>query len=565
MKIKSKILLFAMGPILAFGLLVVFMSNSKINNVVSGTIENGLRNAALSVRNTLTYADEGEYGLDKKGNMCKGDFNITKTPQIATDLKESTNTDIAIFYGDIRYMTSILGSSGNPIVGTKAEEDIVQEVLVNGNEFFAKDINIYGNKYFGYYIPLFNEAGEPVGMVFAGIEQADAKAQIQSILNLMIIIMLAVGLIAAMFLIIIVRRLVNALHKGTDALELVAKGRLDVEIEDAVLRRKDEIGTITRAIMQLKRALSAAIGVIQVQSKELNESASYLQGRTEETSYTIDQVERTITEVAEGATNQAQETQTATSNVIHMGDMVEETAKETEAMNESALNMRKLGQEAFDILHELQRITKEAKESIDIIYEQTNTTNQSAQKIKEATNLITSIAEETNLLSLNASIEAARAGEQGRGFAVVASQIQKLAEQSNESAKQIEGIISHLITDSDKSVETMDIVKDIMDKQNENTIKTDHCFGEVLAGIEESIEAINRITVKTLEMDKARVNVVDTVQNLTAIAEENAASTEETSASMTEITNAVTDISLRTEQLKKIADNMDESMSVFKL
>lgn len=565
MKIKSKILLFAMGPLLAFGLLLVFMSNSKINNVVSGTIENGLRNAALSVRNTLTYADEGEYGLDKKGNMCKGDFNITKTPQIATDLKESTNTDIAIFYGDIRYMTSILGSSGNPIVGTKAEEDIVQEVLVNGNEFFAKDINIYGNKYFGYYIPLFNEAGEPVGMVFAGIEQADAKAQIQSILNLMIIIMLAVGLIAAMFLIIIVRRLVNALHKGTDALELVAKGRLDVEIEDAVLRRKDEIGTITRAIMQLKRALSAAIGVIQVQSKELNESASYLQGRTEETSYTIDQVERTITEVAEGATNQAQETQTATSNVIHMGDMVEETAKETEAMNESALNMRKLGQEAFDILHELQRITKEAKESIDIIYEQTNTTNQSAQKIKEATNLITSIAEETNLLSLNASIEAARAGEQGRGFAVVASQIQKLAEQSNESAKQIEGIISHLITDSDKSVETMDIVKDIMDKQNENTIKTDHCFGEVLAGIEESIEAINRITVKTLEMDKARVNVVDTVQNLTAIAEENAASTEETSASMTEITNAVTDISLRTEQLKKIADNMDESMSVFKL
>lgn len=565
MKIKSKILLFSMGPLLAFGLLLVFMSNSKINNVVSGTIENGLRNAALSVRNTLTYADEGEYGLDKKGNMCKGDFNITKTPQIATDLKESTNTDIAIFYGDIRYMTSILGSSGNPIVGTKAEEDIVQEVLVNGNEFFAKDINIYGNKYFGYYIPLFNEAGEPVGMVFAGIEQADAKAQIQSILNLMIIIMLAVGLIAAMFLIIIVRRLVNALHKGTDALELVAKGRLDVEIEDAVLRRKDEIGTITRAIMQLKRALSAAIGVIQVQSKELNESASYLQGRTEETSYTIDQVERTITEVAEGATNQAQETQTATSNVIHMGDMVEETAKETEAMNESALNMRKLGQEAFDILHELQRITKEAKESIDIIYEQTNTTNQSAQKIKEATNLITSIAEETNLLSLNASIEAARAGEQGRGFAVVASQIQKLAEQSNESAKQIEGIISHLITDSDKSVETMDIVKDIMDKQNENTIKTDHCFGEVLAGIEESIEAINRITVKTLEMDKARVNVVDTVQNLTAIAEENAASTEETSASMTEITNAVTDISLRTEQLKKIADNMDESMSVFKL
>ena len=564
MKIQSKILLLALTPLLVFGLVVVFMSNSKINNAVSGTIENGLRSAALSVRDTLTFADEGEYLLDKNGNMCKGVFNITKNPEIATNLKESTNTDIAIFYGDIRYMTSILGSSGNPIIGTKAEENIVQEVLFNGNEFFAKDVNIYGNKYYGYYIPLFNEAGEAVGMVFAGMEQADAKAEIQSIINLMILIMVVVGLVAAVFLLLLVRRLVNALHKGSDALERVARGNLDIKIEDSVLRRKDEIGTITRAIMQLKMAFSAAISVIKDQSKELNESAAYLQERTEETSNTIEQVEMTISEVAEGANNQAQETQTATSNVIHMGDMVEETAKETEAMNESALNMRKLGQEAFDILHELQRITKEAKESIDIIYEQTNTTNQSAQKIKEATNLITSIAEETNLLSLNASIEAARAGEQGRGFAVVASQIQKLAEQSNESAKQIEGIISHLISDSNKSVETMDIVKDIMDKQNENTIKTDECFGEVLTGIEESIEAINRITVKTLEMDKARVNVVDTVQNLTAIAEENAASTQETSASITEITSAVSDISTRTEQLKTIADNMDESMSVFK-
>ena len=200
-----------------------------------------------------------------------------------------------------------------------------------------------------------------------------------------------------------------------------------------------------------------------------------------------------------------------------------------------------------------------------MIYEQTHTTNQSAQKIKEATNLITSIAEETNLLSLNASIEAARAGEQGRGFAVVAAQIQKLAEQSNESAKQIETIISQLIADSDKSVETMNIVKDIMVKQSENVTKTDEHFGQVLKGIENSIEAINRIAGKTEEMDKARVSVVDTVQNLTAIAEENAASTEETSASITEITTAVADISDKASQLKGIADKMDESMAIFRL
>lgn len=317
--------------------------------------------------------------------------------------------------------------------------------------------------------------------------------------------------------------------------------------------------------MRLKEELSGTIAVIKTQSDELNGAAAYLQNRTAETSDSLLQVERAVGEVAEGATNQAEETQTATDNVVNMGHMVEETANEADEMNQSAQNMRKLGQEAFDTLHELQRINEEAKQSIDVIYEQTNTTNQSAQKIKEATNLITSIAEETNLLSLNAAIEAARAGEQGRGFAVVASQIQKLAEQSNESAKQIEDIISDLIADSDKSVETMDIVRGIMDKQSQNVVRTDECFGEVLKGIERSIETIGGIADKAEKMNGAKVSVVDSVQNLTAIAEENAASTEETSASIIEIANAVADISARAEQLKGIADKMDESMAIFKL
>lgn len=565
MKIQSKILLFALGPLLALGIFVVLLSNMKINNVVSGSIEDGLRNLAISVRDTLTYADPGEYELNKKGYFCKGEFNISKTPELAEHIKEATNTDITIFFGNIRYLTSLLGASGKPIVGTKADEYITEQVLTNGNEYFSSEINVYGETYFGYYVPFFNAEGKPVGMIFAGMPRKDAQLQITSIISLIVGIVLVMGLITVVFLGLMVRRLVKALHKGTDALEQVSQGNLDVELGAAVLKRKDEIGNITRAIMKLKQSLSDTIGTIKAQSNELNQAAAYLQDRTEETSDTISQVEKAVEEIAEGATSQAEETQNATSNVIHMGDMVENTAREAEVMSKDAQNMRKLGQEAFEILHELQRINDEAKESIDIVYEQTNTTNQSAQKIKEATNLITSIAEETNLLSLNASIEAARAGEQGRGFAVVASQIQKLAEQSNQSAKQIEDIISGLIADSDKSVETMDVVKDIVDRQSANVVKTDNCFGEVLKGIEKSIEAINRITGMTQEMDEARTSVIDTVQNLTAIAEENAAGTEETSASITEITNVVNDISVRAGQLKSIADKVDDSMAVFKL
>ncbi len=565
MKIQSKILMVALGPLAVLGIIIVLLSNARINTVVTDSIMIGLKSAAVAVRDTLTYVDEGDYGFDRNNKFCKGEFNISKSPELVDNIKEASDIDITIFYGNIRYMTSLLDSSDNRMIGTRADDEVVKEVIENGNEYFSKNVDVYGEKYFGYYIPLYNNEGTPVGMVFAGIPQADAKAQILRILLVMVGIVLATAVLAAIFLVFIVRRLVQALRKGSVALEQVAHGDLNVELDKAVLKRKDEIGNISRAIMRLKEELSGTIAVIKTQSDELNGAAAYLQNRTAETSDSLLQVERAVGEVAEGATNQAEETQTATDNVVNMGHMVEETANEADEMNQSAQNMRKLGQEAFDTLHELQRINEEAKQSIDVIYEQTNTTNQSAQKIKEATNLITSIAEETNLLSLNAAIEAARAGEQGRGFAVVASQIQKLAEQSNESAKQIEDIISDLIADSDKSVETMDIVRGIMDKQSQNVVRTDECFGEVLKGIERSIETIGGIADKAEKMNGAKVSVVDSVQNLPAIAEENAASTEETSASIIEIANAVADISARAEQLKGIADKMDESMAIFKL
>lgn len=567
MKMQSKILTFALLPLIALGLIVILVGNIQIEAVVSGTIENGLRAAAVATRDTMIYAGEGDFALDKSGNMCKGDFNITKTVAVVDEVKEATDMDITVFYGDTRYATSIIGSGGNRMIGTRAGEAVVEKVLNNGEEFFSKDVDIYGVAYYGYYIPLYNEGSEtPVGMIFSGIPQTQAKAQIMSIVGLIAGIVIAMGAVAAILMFVIVKRLVKALHKSDEALAEIAAGRIgNVALDQNMLVRKDEVGNISRSVEQLKKELSVIISDVKTQSEELNQAAAYLHDRTRETSETISQVEKAVGEVAEGATNQAEETQNATDNVIRMGDMVEETAKEAETMHAGAQTMHTLGQVAYDTLHELNTINEEARKSIEVIYEQTYTTNQSAQKIKEATNLITSIAEETNLLSLNASIEAARAGEQGRGFAVVAAQIQKLAEQSNDSAKQIEMIISQLISDSDKSVETMNVVKDIMLKQSENVSKTDENFGQVLKGIEDSMQAINRITVKTGEMDKARVSVVDTVQNLTAIAEENAASTEETSASITEITSAVADISAKAEMLKVIADKMDESIAIFQL
>ena len=334
-------------------------------------------------------------------------------------------------------------------------------------------------------------------------------------------------------------------------------------LQASLNRRKDETGVMAKAIGTLRKELADVIRSITGQSVELHDASNAMNNSAYETSQSVDQVEKAINEIAQGATSQAQETQTATENVILMGNMIEETNNEVEKLRNNARSMRDSGDKALNILAELNNINQKTKEAIQTIYEQTNMTNESALKIKEATDIITDIAEETNLLSLNASIEAARAGEQGRGFAVVASQIQKLAEQSNDSARQIADIINLLITDSEKTVETMEDVKAVIEQQNEHVINTGKAFMEVKTGIDSSVESVREITAKTKHLDDARVKVVDVVQNLTAIAEENAASTEETSASASEVGAIMGTISDNAQQLNTIADELKNSIKQF--
>ena len=245
--------------------------------------------------------------------------------------------------------------------------------------------------------------------------------------------------------------------------------------------------------------------------------------------------------------------------------MLEDTSSEVSSLLDIASNIKISSDTANVTLHELDIINQRAIDSINIIYEQTHTTNDSALKIKEATSLISSIADETNLLSLNASIEAARAGEAGRGFAVVASQIQKLAEQSNKSARQIDNIIFTLLEDSQKAVETMESVKQIMMQQNENVTKTGATFSQVQEGIAVSVTNVNSIANHTNQLNSARISIVDVVQNLTAIAEQNAASTQETSAAVLEVTNVMQNISKHASQLQDIASSLETNVDTFKI
>jgi methyl-accepting chemotaxis protein len=452
-------------------------------------------------------------------------------------------------------------------IGKPVENEVITNVVgeLKNGKVPDPDVVTYefkgATKYAGYYV---NPDGKFIFVVSA--DEDDIFSSIHTIM----IDMGVSGLVAEVICLLIVflglSYLLDPLKKI--AAVIARMGELDFrksEELEKISKSRDETGLIARAVSDIQAELSRVVAKLKNQSERLYQSSDTLSDNAKVTAETIGQINRAVRDMAEGASSQAEDTQTATESVIVIGNMVEETNSEVAKLRSNVEIMQESGNEAERTLKELEHINAEAKQSIEEIYKQTNTTNDSAMKIKDAIALITSIAEETNLLSLNASIEAARAGEQGKGFAVVASQIQKLAEQSNESAMKVQEITNMLMDDSAKAVETMDKVKVIMDSQLQKVDLTGSMFAKVQEEIEHSMEGITTIYEKTENMDKARVNVVDIVQSLTAIAEENAAGTEETSASVTDVSQVVDEISGNAKQLHDVAQTIDDHMKRFTL
>ncbi len=566
MKLRGKLICIILFPVLLLGVSVMQLSKATVANVLVDKLDTSLSATAVSVTNTLNYAGMGDYGVNDAGELVKGDFNLSKNAGFADRIKEASGVEVSIFYGDKRYVTTITDENGNRASGETITGEIKEHVLDGGESYFVERAEVAGKQYLAYCMPLYNEGSStPVGMVIAAIghEHVDEGGKAISYNISTIIFGVIVFASAAGFL--IVTNMTRALNKGILALEELSEGNLNVEVAEKMTKRPDEIGNIGRAIVKLKEELLGIVTEIKSQCETMDDLANQLKLQTRETVDSIIQVENAVGEIAEGAGNQAEETQVATENVVTIGNMISGNLQDTEALNENATKMKEAGEEAIATFEELNKTNQKVMQSIGKIHEQTNTTNASAQKIQEATNIITSIADETNLLALNASIEAARAGEQGRGFAVVAAQIQKLAEQCNESALQISEIAESLLADSTEAVETMQYVRDIVQTQDNDMKETNVRLTEVLQGIEDSFAMVNKVTKQTEQMDEARINVIDIVQSLTAISEENAAGTEETLASITLVNDVVKGISKQSAVLKAIAAEINKKLSVFQV
>lgn len=563
MTLKKKILSMILLPVLVLGLVVIILSMTVIKGALIREVWLALQSVA-----TATYAaydqNSGDYVESTNGDVWKGGFNISKSDSIVDTIKEKSGVEVTFFYGDRRIMTSAKDKDGNRILGSRAGDVIVEKVLNGGQEYFSKNVSIDGTLYYGYYVPVYQSSGAaPVGMVFVGAQKSEKDAVINQIVYA-IVFMVVFLMVACMLLgFIFASSLSRSLKKSIGAVQSVATGNLRTPVDEKLLKQKDEVGDLTRGIKRLQDEMTRSIEFIASNSKAVLEASGALETTAKETTSSMREVENSMNDIAQSASQQAKISGDASVYVAQMGEKIEQTSREVDELKMNAEAMRESEEETAATMGRLLESNSEVDRLIREIAQQTKQTNESAQKIKEATDIIASIAEETSLLSLNASIEAARAGENGRGFAVVAEQIQKLAQQSDESSKKIDEIIRQLIEDSDRTVGTMEQVMSTVFAQTEHMQQTSEKTQEVRERLGVSLDSMAVIEESVAYLNKARQEIVRTVQELSDIAKQNAATTQEVCATVNLVTEGFGSVEGSTEDLRSIADGLEDSMGHF--
>ncbi len=364
-----------------------------------------------------------------------------------------------------------------------------------------------------------------------------------------------------------ISKLIGPLRSVTGIVEQM--GQLDLRVDEEETEKLcgigNEIGQIAGAVKALKVKLTDVVESLTDSADSLENTVEELTTDTTRTIDIMDSIDSACRDIAQGAMDQAESTTEASASVREMGDLIDASKSRLDVIRGVSDGVKDSTHSASDGLERLQETNREVTRVTDEIADAISGTSESADKIKKATELITSIAGQTNLLALNASIEAARAGDAGKGFAVVATEISKLSEESNSAASEIQAIIEELVTNSGQSVQKIQKAKDITEQQTALLDQAIAEFSTAKGGLDESIQGISDVGDATDKINSTKDTVYQAVYGLASVADANVASTQETAASISRAKECAADVDAKAREISKTAAKLSEEAAKWKL
>ncbi len=564
-KLVQKLIFAAIAAIIGISAVLTIMSIVTLTNTYNDMVEEELQIAAQQLQSEMKAVWDGDWSY-VDGIVYKGDQNIMEEyGELLDDLHAKTGINYSLFYMDERVITTLV-ENGKRITGFKAGDATKQNVLQNKQEYYMPKSTVSGSstKYYAYYAPLLQSDGTVAGMVFAGRGVDDVQQKIQSIMFIMIAIAIVLVIVLSTVGFVVANKTSHKMKAIADELGLLSQGNLSLSIDETSLQRNDEIGLLADGAKTLSNKLGEVIRTTMDMSNELKKSGAELSESASQASEASNQVSEAVDGISKGAVSQAESVETAAGNTREIGDNIEVVTDNVNQLQKYATEMKNSCEAAMDALNKLITQSSEVQASVHEIGDTINSTNESAKEISKFSEAITSIASQTNLLSLNASIEAARAGEAGKGFAVVATEIGQLAEQSSSSADEIKKIVDKLVADSEASVAVMQKLNTNFEQQEIQLTDTRSNMQSMEENVDHVSESTENISGRIEELNSAKDQLVNIISDLSAVSEENAASTEETNASMQELNATFSIITEAANDLQVLAENMTDAISYFK-
>lgn len=561
---SKRLLALCLLPMVIVCVLVATLSTMTLKDTIEGEIENSLQIVSASVSETYTNLYEGDYSVDFVGKVRKGDTDITGNYQLLDALKKQTGFDVSLLFGNTRLITTVSKENGARGNGIPTDKEVYARIET-GESIFLKDFEVMGRECYVYYEPLINSDGSVIGAIEVVTDSASVKETVNSQVMEIVLFSLVLALIAGVAVGVLSRGMVVRMGRIGELLERLIGGKLDYEPHAGYLKANDELGDIYRNCVKVQDTFKGMVGEIKTSCDNLKLAAGRFSEMAQDTTEEADVVRMAVEEISNGARRQADSTADAHDSVAMISSQIGLITKEVDDMAEYAADMSKKEEESEAIIGELSVSNDHTKDSVSKVAEQITLMNDAVKSIKDAVMMIQSIAEETDLLSLNASIEAARAGEAGRGFAVVAEQICKLALQSNESSKDIERILGDIVGTSEKMVAIMGEVRANMDTQQLKLEETRVTYQAVADGVDKSLENIRSIKQKidVLNTSGESINVV--VEDLAAISEENAAAASNTMQTAESMSGTMQTVQESAKELLQLADRLQDALGSFSI